>query len=181
MKNISIACILSLCTLNLHSEHQPSPFFVHHKRVKSTSGAHVKLQNYTPHIDVTYVPQQVVQVKNNPTKLPLIRHTYSHGIQHIKCVLSTESPQKKADRKTLELLVRKEPLGKIMAEALDKNALMKGHKAVVRLYQKATPDINHTGKTCWKPILTLPETGNTHKLLEGIKVTPEGTIHLENS
>lgn len=180
MKRTS-ACILSLCILNLHGIHQNQPIFIHHKQVKSGNGSHVKLHNYTPHIDVTYIPQQVVHIKNNPTKLPFAQHTYSTGMQHIKCVLSTESPQKKSDRKTLELLVRKEPLGKVMSRLLDKEAMLKGHQAVVRIYRKTMPNTNATGKTCWKPVLTLPETGSTHKFLEGIKVCPEGTIHLENS
>lgn len=180
MKKISIY-ILSVYALSLHGEHQNQPIFIHHKQVKTEVGSHVKLHNYTPHFDVTYIPQQVVHVKNSPTKLPLARHTYSTGMQHIKCVLSTENPQKKADRKTLELLVRKEPLGKIMADLLDKNALLKSRQEVVRLYRKATPEAGSEGKTCWKPILTIPETGNTHKLLDCLKVSPAGTIHLENS
>ena len=181
MNNKSLLLILIIRTLSLQGEYQNLPVYIHHKQVKSESGSRVKLQNYTPRaIDVTYIPQQVVHVKNGPTKLPLARHTYSTGIQHLKCVLSS-GRQKKGDRKTLELLVRKEPLNKTLAQLLDKEELLKGHKAVVRLYRKVTKDMDPTGKTCWKPILTLPETGSTHKLLEGIKVSPEGTIHLENS
>lgn len=182
MNTISIILFLSMYTLHVHGAQSAPPVFIHHKHVQSQAGTRVKLHNYKPHaIDVTYIPQQIVNVKNTPTKLPFSRHTYSTGAQHLKCVISNESPQKKTDRTTLELLVRQEPLGKAMAQLLDKEAALKGHEAVVRLYRKVATDTNPTSKSCWKPILTLPKTGNTDKLLESIRVSPDGKIHLENS
>lgn len=158
------------------------PVLIHHKSVAVKNGLQVKLHNYKPHrIDVTYVPQQVVTVKQAPKRLPLDRHTYNTGVQHLKCVLAKDTPQKKADRKTLELLVRKEPLGKTVAQLLDNPTLLKGHEAVVRLYRKVTKNPEPTETAYWKPILTLPETGETEKLLQRLHVSPEGKIHLETA
>jgi hypothetical protein len=180
MKKQAAYLILSVCIIDVRATAQKNPILIHHKRITSQTGTRVKLHGFTPRpIDVTYIPQQVVTVKNNPTRLPLTYHTYTNGIQHLKCVLSDKSPQKKTDRKTLELLVRKEPTKKAVAHIKNNEELLKGHQAVVRLYHKVSTG-EDPSKSQWKPILTLPETADTHKLLENLHISPDGNIQLLN-
>lgn len=171
--------MMGLCGLSLQGT-QPSPsVFIHNKKVLSSAGTHVKLHNYTPRkIDVTYTPQQVVTLKQDLTKIPVSRHTYSTGMQYIKCVTAPEKT--KNDRKEIELLVRKEAPDTAISQLLDKQALNKSRDAVIRLYRKINPGAAAEIPS-WKPMVTMPQNRYSEKLLENLKMAPDGKIHLENS
>jgi hypothetical protein len=178
-KTMNKLIIVIACSINVNLI-ASSPVFIHHATVQASNGVQVALPNHKPQkIDVTYTPQQIVTVKKNLTPLPLSHHAYTTGMQYFKCITPIEHPQKKADRITVELLVRKEPLGKTMAAVMEKQAHLKSHENVIRLYRKVTSD-SQKQSSSWQPILTLPEKSSAQKILEAIKIAPDGNIHVGN-
>lgn len=155
------------------------PIFIHHKKIKSSIGTPLKLRDYKPNpINVTYIPQQIIHVKDEPRTLALAKHTYKTGAKHLRCLFQGENGINQSQ--SLELLARKEPLGKTMANLLDKKNLALSQQSVIRLYRKV--GINQNNEIAhWKPILTLPETPSAIDLLKKIKICPKGTIFVDQS
>lgn len=140
--------------------------------VKSKSGKFIGLSEKfnMQYVNVTYLPQQIIIIRDQVKKFPLTTSPLTKKASY----LSYKIFEQNKPMREVELLVQKELLGD-MKELLpdeDQNRLSAHHiNKVVRMYQKME------NSTQWTPILTIPEQNMFH-LLKDATIHPDGTIHL---
>lgn len=158
---------------------QPKPpIYIHDKIVKSKKSTFVPLKHYQPkRFNVTYIPQQVVKVRNTSKRLPIHNYAYKHGMQYLKYIAENKKTDDLA-KKAVELLVCTEPLGKQMYTLLNNEQPLSAHDKVVRIYRKIYSQQNKA--ITWKPIMTVPAQNFKKHIQTHLNVSPKGKLHLEN-
>ena len=146
--------------------------FTHDAIVQAKDGTFVELStNFgLEHINVQYVPQHVIKIRDQAKKLPVTAYPLANKTSYLKCIM----PQQ--DAQAVELLIRTETLGKKMQQLIcHEQGAPVAHNKVVRFYRKV--DGATSSDVQWVPILTLSEQ-DASSILAGITVHPDGTLHL---
>ena len=166
MKNNMLLFILCYVT-TIHTQ----SIFTHDTIVQAKDGTFIDLSSdsSTTHINVDYIPQQVINIRDQAKKLPVTAFPIANRVSYLKCITP------KQDTPAVELLIRTETLGKKMQQLICQHEqdAMAAHNKVVRFYRKIETD----AQVHWIPILTLSEQ-DASTIFADITVHPDGTLHL---
>ena len=146
--------------------------FTHDTIVQAKDGTFIKLSHDfgATRIDVNYLPQHVINIRDQAKKLPSTAYPIANKTSYLKCITVHQ------DTAAVELLIRTETLGKKMQQLIcHEQGAPVAHNKVVRFYRKV--DGATSSDVQWVPILTLSEQ-DASSILAGITVHPDGTLHL---
>ena len=168
MKNNILLFIVCYVT-SIHTQ----SIFTHDTIVQAKDGTFIELSTdfSAEHVNVQYMPQHVINIRDQAKKLPVTAYPMANKTSYLKCI----TPQQNTE--AVELLIRKETLGKKMQQLICKHEqdTMSAHNKVIRFYRKV--DSTTDTDVHWIPILTLSEQ-DASSILADITVHPDGTLHL---